>query len=449
MPQWIKLVARNYAPLQISALIHQKHEGLQLGPVFWKGTVDLGIKYKSPLLTLFSHTVVEPCKTNMADFIQTQNNALDQALENAIADVRTDLIGAPTDSLEQLQHLYKRFRWDAAVMVAGYFLSMIVEQKIIESIGEEEWQKIKDTVLHPHTKTILIREFEAINNAHKNLESGLIKDADIAKVSASLAEEFGFIHAEYVAKEWTAEDYMREIQQKPIADAEENETINFSNVNPFVKWLFEVTAKCTYLFDEGKSALVRSNWAMRKSFKNFGWDEHDVLHCTESEFLAFIKSGKLPEQSILKAREDCFAIYAEDGRYEEYGGANDVESLIVREDIDEFKDIAEDVKELRGQVAFKGLARGRVRILFSQADANDFQDGEILVASMTTPELIGAMRKSAAFITDEGGIMCHAAIISRELKTPCIVGTNRATKVLKNGDMIEVNATDGIITIIN
>ena len=77
-----------------------------------------------------------------------------------------------------------------------------------------------------------------------------------------------------------------------------------------------------------------------------------------------------------------------------------------------------------------------------------FQEGEILVASMTRPEYIPSMKKAIAFITDEGGITCHAAIIAREMKKPCVIGTKIGTKVLKDGDLVEVDANIGVIRII-
>jgi pyruvate,water dikinase len=67
---------------------------------------------------------------------------------------------------------------------------------------------------------------------------------------------------------------------------------------------------------------------------------------------------------------------------------------------------------------------------------------------MTRPEYISAMKKAAAIVTDEGGITCHAAIVSRELKKPCIIGTKIATKVLKDGDLVEVDADKGIVKIL-
>ena len=67
---------------------------------------------------------------------------------------------------------------------------------------------------------------------------------------------------------------------------------------------------------------------------------------------------------------------------------------------------------------------------------------------MTTPDYVSAMKLASAFVTDEGGLLCHASIIARELKKPCIIGTKIATKVLKDGDLVEVNANEGFVRII-
>ena len=70
------------------------------------------------------------------------------------------------------------------------------------------------------------------------------------------------------------------------------------------------------------------------------------------------------------------------------------------------------------------------------------------MASMTRPEYIGAMKKALAFITDEGGVTCHAAIVARELQKPCIIGTKIATEVLKDGDLVQVDAVHGVVRIL-
>ncbi len=79
---------------------------------------------------------------------------------------------------------------------------------------------------------------------------------------------------------------------------------------------------------------------------------------------------------------------------------------------------------------------------------NNVKAGDIIVAPMTLPDILPAMKKAAAFVTDEGGILCHAAIMSREMKKPCIIGTKIATKVLKDGDLVEVDAKKGVVRII-
>ena len=78
-----------------------------------------------------------------------------------------------------------------------------------------------------------------------------------------------------------------------------------------------------------------------------------------------------------------------------------------------------------------------------------FDEGDILVTGMTRPEFMNVIKKASAIITDVGGILCHAAITAREMKIPCIVGTAVATKVLKDGDIVEVDANSGIVKIIN
>ena len=100
---------------------------------------------------------------------------------------------------------------------------------------------------------------------------------------------------------------------------------------------------------------------------------------------------------------------------------------------------------IKGSIAHKGKIKGIARVLFSPKEQNRLKRGEILVTSMTTPDLLPAMERAAAFVTDEGGITCHAAIIAREMKKPCIIGTKIATKVLKDGDLVEVDANEGVV----
>jgi pyruvate,water dikinase len=105
-------------------------------------------------------------------------------------------------------------------------------------------------------------------------------------------------------------------------------------------------------------------------------------------------------------------------------------------------------KEIKGKIAFKGCIQGRVYIINKPEDIKNFKKGEIIASINTSPSLMSALLKCGGIITNEGGIMCHASIISRELKKPCIIGTKIATQVLKNGDLIELDANKGVIKIL-
>ncbi|MEM3364549.1 MAG: phosphoenolpyruvate synthase [Candidatus Micrarchaeia archaeon] len=100
---------------------------------------------------------------------------------------------------------------------------------------------------------------------------------------------------------------------------------------------------------------------------------------------------------------------------------------------------------VRGLGATTGASGGKVRVLSSPKDIGKVESGDILVAKMTSPDFVPAMRKASAIVTDEGGITSHAAIVSRELGIPCIVGTTNATSVLKDGMVVTVDADHGLV----
>lgn len=110
-----------------------------------------------------------------------------------------------------------------------------------------------------------------------------------------------------------------------------------------------------------------------------------------------------------------------------------------------------EIKEIKGVIASAGSSgkkiRGTVKIVYGEKDFSKIKKGEILVADETDAAFLPIMRLAKAIITNEGGILCHAAIVARELKKPCITGTKIATQVLKDGDRVEIDAKEGIVKI--
>ncbi|MFC1727935.1 phosphoenolpyruvate synthase [Nanoarchaeota archaeon] len=145
---------------------------------------------------------------------------------------------------------------------------------------------------------------------------------------------------------------------------------------------------------------------------------------------------------------------------EHYGSPQDIEFAVEKNKIYIVQSRAvttikkeekvEDVEEhgevlVKGETASSGVASGPVKLIKEMEDLKKIEKGDVMVTKMTTPDMVPIMQKAAAIVTDEGGMTCHAAIVSRELGIPCIVGTENGTQILKEGEIITVNATHGTV----
>lgn len=164
---------------------------------------------------------------------------------------------------------------------------------------------------------------------------------------------------------------------------------------------------------------------------------------SEALLVEEIASNQLPARRELQARMKKYS-YANAKLYPGKG-ISDMEKIFGIKIVASGK---KEILEFKGQVAYPGFVKGRVRILMKREEVFKLKKGEILVSPMTMPDYVPAMKRAAAIVTEEGGVTCHAAIVARELKKPCIIGTKIATQVLKDGDMVKVDANNGIVTII-
>jgi phosphoenolpyruvate synthase/pyruvate phosphate dikinase len=170
----------------------------------------------------------------------------------------------------------------------------------------------------------------------------------------------------------------------------------------------------------------------------------DYLSC--DELVNFLNNGKIPQKikNELKERSRfCVHIIKEHKRIWLLG--KEAKKFIK---INEIMNRTNEINEIKGIIASRGKTIGKVKICESSTEISKVKPGDILVVAMTTPDFVPAMKISAGIITNEGGIICHAAIISRELNKPCIIGTKIATKVLHDGDVVELDANNGIIKIL-
>jgi len=215
-----------------------------------------------------------------------------------------------------------------------------------------------------------------------------------------------------------------------------------------MKDLFDFIRIAIYIRDFRKETTYKlitilSN-SIREMFSRLGYSKEDVIYTIYRDFVTGYYKRKDFRKELTKRKKGFIVYFGEKGEKIEYVNFNKAKEELYKAI---FK-VREDIKEIKGTIANKGIVRGIVRVVLSARDFAKFNNGEVLVTSMTRPEFVPLVKKSVAIVTDEGGITCHAAIVSREFNKPGIIGTKIATKALKDGDLVEVDADKGIIKII-
>ncbi|TSA45332.1 hypothetical protein D4R52_02645 [bacterium] len=180
---------------------------------------------------------------------------------------------------------------------------------------------------------------------------------------------------------------------------------------------------------------------LRPKLKRAGYDPGFSKILSVEEVKNFIENGVLPQKNKLAKRNRGFICL----KNRIFPTENHIaflkrKGILIDSNDKKFEGL------LRGTAAYLGKKiSGRVKIILNADETKQFRKNMILVTSMTAPEYLPIMKLARAIVTDEGGLTCHAAIVARELKKPCVIGTKIATKVFKDGDLVEVDANRGII----
>lgn len=197
----------------------------------------------------------------------------------------------------------------------------------------------------------------------------------------------------------------------------------------------------TYRKDALTYAIAKMEPVLREIGKRTGYTLEDVRACHPTEVQSLFNG--VIKKDELDARGKYLAYELVDGKPHIMTG--DEAKAFIKERV--LEERVGDVDHLKGSVACLGEATGAVRIVNTASDMKKMQDGDILVSIATIPEIVPAMKKAAAIVTDIGGITSHAAIVSRELGVPCVIGTKFATQLLKDGDIVHVDANHGIVRV--
>ena len=215
-----------------------------------------------------------------------------------------------------------------------------------------------------------------------------------------------------------------------------------------IKLLIEGFQEMAYVRTQTGVVISRSAYLMIPLYtdvaKYLGITYHSLKFLLPELIIQALKEGKLAKDLVKKYEPLTVYINDKERRHVFTGkGASQIRKWLLSQ-----LDHHISSEEIKGVSANVGVKRGMVKIVLNSKEINKVEDGDILVALSTSVDFVPAMRKSAAIITETGGITSHAAIVSRELGVPCMVGVKQVTKIFKGGDMVEVDADNGIVRIL-
>ena len=208
-----------------------------------------------------------------------------------------------------------------------------------------------------------------------------------------------------------------------------------------LEWLRQQTREISYWRDHVAEICGLASYLamdkLKKASQKMGLTYSSAIWLSPLEFLNGLRAKPIPSPKILKERKKAFGLVIEKGQIIILTGNK------LKQTISSVLDDISKISEITGIIANPGKVFGKVKIVLSPHDIQKVKKGDIMISAETTPDLVPAAHRASALVTDMGGLTSHAAIISREIGLPCIVGTKIATRILKDGDVVEVDAKHG------
>lgn len=358
----------------------------------------------------------------------------------------------------------------------------VVNREIVPKYAEkynldiDESKEIILTLAHPKEKAVFNQERELFleicvyinNNFTRYNKNKILSDNSFKKLADRYKQNFywfktDFYNAKIITDKVLLDDVLKEIRATGIKQIED-ELLKikktFKNLHSKKKKLLKsvrldkedkddliFAEKIFYWFDMRKLGMMKHLYYLFLLMQDIAevfdmkYAELSLYSLEEIDDL-FQKNKKLPKDTINIRNKSIFTVYEKGNKVSFFYGKVADEMLNLALKLDKSR--------IQGIVASKTKEKkilGKVRII-NDPSKEKFKKGEILVTSMTRIEYVPYMRIAKAIITNEGGMACHAAIVSRELGTPAIIGTKNATKVLKNGQKVEMNLENGEIKVI-
>jgi phosphoenolpyruvate synthase/pyruvate phosphate dikinase len=356
-----------------------------------------------------------------------------------------------------------------------YELLKIELKKLYPKMSAEEMDILIGSITYPSDFTPLAKSQISLLDIGAQLQRKIAGYGEIGKYNniqkkfEKHLNNYAFIPVNFNEDPWSRQEILLQLKNlmKYDCQAEKNRTQqeHLRKIKLAKKLLQDICNKKinliaqslqtgTILNEYRKYIFCRASLAFRPLFEKIsaghnlaGWKECWKLAPDEIERLYFNKDLRILD--FLDKRSWAGIIYAKNTSGYRLLEKNELAPLIskIKNDHAKTKTVLK-TQNIKGVIANQGIIKGMVKIIHGKKDFYKFKDGDIIVSTMTSVDFVPLMQRAAAFVTDEGGITSHASIVSRELGKPCIIGTKIATQVLKDGDLVEVDANKGIVKIL-
>ena len=359
----------------------------------------------------------------------------------------------------------------------------ILSREIRSKVSDQEFLIIKGKLSQSTGKSVALSEKESFLKICMNIQKSpslhkKFKSLAVSEISQILEEfpsvksaiqehmtNFEWVNSEYVSEKWDFQRWIGVLQRGMNNDAQlllNNMYTQYNNaINEKQKIIekLELSDTSIHVINALNEFISERDWAkgkfcyalsiydllLQEIAARLNISKDDILYMESEELIKVMRT----RQTIsTKGRKDGFALVSKQGSIN-IVETEELERFLSEERIEQAFSPVSRVRSFGGVIASQGKVKGRVRIIDNPEHLSEFKRGEILVTYMTTMEFTSLFGKAVGIITDEGGLSSHAAIISREFGIPCIVGTTIATRTLRTGDLIELNASEGKITLLH
>jgi phosphoenolpyruvate synthase/pyruvate phosphate dikinase len=380
----------------------------------------------------------------------------------SLAAAQTRRARSRDDILEDLQDYWQAYMLHMTTLCSFWNVENLLARTITEELdqsgydtetqGLDQFLKSKETNQYVRERRCFEKIVRRFADDHENLTEQNAAPELLAALCYH-AREFGFLLTPFNLGKATSAiallPRVNEVQQAFLQTSDTKASpavIDFGDaLTPKLQKLVDVLEQLTFWKNERIDVLSMADARIENLYQmaaeSIGLSTDELFNMTSGELVSSLQAGQpTVDRAVLAERAVAFCLILRSGKIAFYQPSkvsnNDSSPTLGK------------ISLLHGVASSAGIARGKVRLLRSLDEAKQLKTGEVLVTTMTRPEMGAALDRAIAFVTDEGGLLCHAAIISREMKKPCVIATAKATKVLKTGDLVEVDGTKGVVRII-